>query len=306
MNPLFDAELRGQLDAWLKTDVITPVCSEWVHNVVISIKKNGRARFCVNYVPLNNQSYSDVYPLPRIDDNLTKLRGAKLFSAIDSTGAYHCVPLHPDSIPYTGFICKFSSFAFKRVPFGLKNAKAIYSRLVDMALDVAGVDRDTVLTYLDDTLVIALEPKQMLQNLQQVFRMMRLAGMKINPPKTSFFATKVNYLGHLVSSEGISMVPEYVEILLNWSVPESCAEVRSFLGKCGYYREYISHYSCITSALDKLKCAEYFVWEKQHQVAFDKLKDAFTDASGQGPRAYPNFSPDAQPFLLHRFFWDRS
>lgn len=134
LNPDQVMSLWAQLDVWLRAKVIRCSNFAWGAALVAALKKNGKIRWCANFSGINYASLSDSYPLPCIDVNLQKVQSAKFFSSLDSTGAYHTVKMHPNSISKTAFICSEGLFEFLRMLFGLKDAPAVYAMLVKLAL----------------------------------------------------------------------------------------------------------------------------------------------------------------------------
>ena len=151
----------------------------------------------------------DAYPLSSIESNLHKLQGAKYFNTLDSAGAYHTVEIHPESREYAAFITPFGQFQFVWMPFGLSNAGACYSRLVATALQ--HLPPQYVLAYLDDIIVFSSTVEEHVQQLRRVLEVHKEYGMKLKLSKCKVLQTEVEYLGHLVSEEGVRMIPSYVQ-----------------------------------------------------------------------------------------------
>ena len=147
LRPTVDA----QLDAMLKADVIQPSCSPWSSPIVLVKKKDGTHRFCVDYRQLNSLTVKDSYPLPRIDETLDSLSGAKLFSTADLASGYWQVPVSPDDRSKTAFSTARGLYEFKSMPFGLANAPSTFQRLMESTL--AGLQWEDCLIYLDDIIV---------------------------------------------------------------------------------------------------------------------------------------------------------
>jgi len=153
-QPLSVLELiEKQLEQMKKTGIIAPVQSEWASNIVIVKKKDGSARFCVDYRGLNDRTIKDSYPLPRIDDCLDTLNNAVWFSTFDLRSGYHQVAMHPEDAHKTAFITRRGTFAFRVMPFGLCNAPATFQRLMDCVL--MGLNFDICLVYLDDIILFS-------------------------------------------------------------------------------------------------------------------------------------------------------
>ncbi|KAK3893315.1 hypothetical protein Pcinc_002871 [Petrolisthes cinctipes] len=176
--------------------------------VVLVRKKDGSVRCCVDYRALNEVTVKDAYPLPRIDDTLDALSGAKWFSTLDMKAGYHQVKVAEKDREKTAFSYGRGLWQFKVMPFGLCNASATFERLMDRVLE--GLHWQTALIYLDDVTVFGQTFNQELERLSEVFNRIRAAHLKLNPKKCHLFQKEVQYLGHIVGENGIHTDPEKV------------------------------------------------------------------------------------------------
>lgn len=272
--------------------IIEPSNSPWVSPVVLVKKKDDTLRFCVDYRMLNNVTKKDSYPLPRIDDTLDSLEGCKLFSTLDLKSGYWQVGLEPKDKEKTAFSIGEGLWQFTVMPFGLCNAPATFERLMENVL--RGLSWETCLVYLDDIIVLGKSFEHHLENLEQVFRRLRQANLKLNPKKCNLFRRQVNYLGHVVSDKGVAMDPGKVEAITKWPVPRDKHEVRSFLGLCAYYRRFVKGFSNIAKPLTKLtEDKRSFIWDADCQQAFETLKEALSKSPILGyPRPEGKFILD--------------
>ena len=293
LNPIQETDLHRQLTEWSDSDIIEPSCSDWAAALVPCKKKGSdRLRWATDYRILNSLTVKDAYPLPNIETNINKLMGARIFSSLDSAGAYHAVNIERNSRDYTTFVSTFGTFRFKRMPFGLSNSPAAYCRLVQKALDY--LPRGFTLAYLDDILVYSPDIDSHLDHLEQVVQLHGEVGMKLNLKKCVLFANTVDYLGFQVSPGGIGMIPTYVDRILDWPEPTSGKEIQSFLGFCNYYRGFIPKFSEITSCLNRLRSSSVIILSAEEREAVIKLKTAFVSAP---IRAYPDWNSE-EPFIL--------
>ena len=300
LNPQQEESLKEQIDTWMKEGVIQPSESPWNAPIVPALKKNGDWRWCLNYQNLNDKVEKDAHPLSNIMTNIHKLSGSSCFSVVDGTGAYHNISLTPPSRQLTAFGYSGGHYEFVRLPFGLSSAPAIYSRLVETVLAWLPPEvRKTTLPYLDDLLIHTRTPQQHVHSLAALLDVHRRARMMVSPSKSSIFRKECEYLGHLVSEKGYSMVPDYVDQIRRWPRPTNASEVRSYLGKLSYYRTFIKKYSELAHPLERLRSEQVdFVWGDKEEKAFQDLKEAFYAAEKAGPLGYPDFSKDGGKFIL--------
>ena len=231
---------------------------------------------------LKDVTIKDAYPLTNIQENLQKLKGAKIFTSIGACGAYHTIQIEEGSRDCTAFISPFGTFRYIRMPFGLSNAG-----MLDLALALLPVEY--WLSYLDDILVYSIDTWDHLKHLKSIVEAHTKAGIKIQPKKTKIFQTETKYLGHKVSQGGVQMLDQYVKDIQSWPRPTSCKEMSSFLGFTGYYRGFIPRYSALTNRMNSLK---KFVWTEDMEKDFLELKGEF---SAGRIKAYPDFD---EPFIL--------
>ena len=277
----------------LTNGVIRPSNSPWASPVVMVKKKDGSLRFCVDFRQLNAATIKDAHPIPRIDDLLDALHGARWFSTLDLKSGYWQVPIQEQDKEKTAFRTSSGQlFEFNQVPFGLCNAPATFSRLMDRVL--TGLHWETCLFYLDDIIVFAATWEEHLDRLRQVFERLRHAKLKLGAKKCTFAAKEVSYLGHSVTEEGLLPDPSLLATIREISPPKNATEVRSFLGLAGYYRRYVKNFAAIAGPLHALTRKDaVFHWSTDYQDAFDRLKTLLTTSP---ITAFPNFS---LPFRLY-------
>lgn len=144
---------------------------------------------------------------------------------------------------------------------------------------LAGLQWDKCLVYLDDIIVVGKSFENMMENLQHVFQRLHQAGLKLKAKKCNLFATRVSYLGHIISKDDISTDPEKVRAVAEWPVPATVTELRSFLGLCSYYRRFIQNFAAVAKPLHRLtEKGRKFLWNKEAQEAFEVLRNKLITA----------------------------
>ena len=245
-------------------------------------KKDGSLRFCIDLRRLNARTIKDAYSLPRIDETLDCLGGAAIFTSLDLKSGYWQVEMDEESKPFTAFtVGPLGFYECERMPFGLTNAPATFQRLMESCL--GELHLSWCIIYLDDIIIFSKSPEEHLVRLKGVFDKLAIAGLKLKPSKCKFFKTRLAYLGHIVSADGIETDPKKVEAVKNWTVPKTVTDVRSFLGFTNHYRRFIRGYANVARPLNALisgdnasrkKCL--ISWNNECQTAFETLKDLCT------------------------------
>ena len=269
--PKEQEEIDRQIQDMLQHDRIEPSDSPWSSNVVLVKKKDGSKRFCVDYRRLNHLTIKDSYPIPRIDDSLDALGGAKWFSTLDLASGYWQVELDEEAKKKSAFVVRGGLYSWKVMPFGLCNAPSTFERLMEQVL--AGLHWEVLLVYLDDVIVFAKTIDDELTRLGIVFQRLRQAGLKLKAKKCHLFRESVLYLGHVVSREGVATDPEKIRVVKEWPTPTNAKEVQSFLGLASYYRRFIAGFANIARPLHRLTGKSHtFAWSADCEDAFQELK----------------------------------
>ena len=267
---VIDKAINEMLDA----DVIKRSRSPWSFPVVIVDKKDGSKRFCVDFRKLNQITKKNSYPLPLIDDILALLGKAKFFTSLDLKSGYWQVAMDEKDKEKTAFTCHKGLFEFNVMPFGLSNAPAVFQELMSVVLQGCN---DFATAYLDDIMVFSSTLEEHLEHLSIIFGKLRQHNLKLKLKKCSFLQLETNYLGFVISEEGIKPDEKKVEAIKSLPVPTCVREVRSFIGMCSYYRRFIPNFSQIAEPIIALtRKYAHFKWSDTHQRAFEYLKDSLT------------------------------
>ena len=206
---------RKEIETLLEYDMIEPSNSPWSCGVVMAQKKGDQLRFCCKFRYLNSVTVKDAYPIPRIDESLSKLGEAKFFKTRDLGSAFWQVPLRKQDRDKTGFACELVLFQWKRMPFDLCNATATFQRLMAPAL--IGVTKkygNLVMCYVDNVVIATPTLEDHIERLDEVFACMKRLGLKCKPSKCEILKDSIKYLGRMVDRHGIRPDPDAVEAVL--------------------------------------------------------------------------------------------
>ncbi|CAJ0922012.1 unnamed protein product [Ranitomeya imitator] len=184
--------MRQEIDEMLQLGVIRRSKSSWASPVVLVPKKDRTTRFCVDYRGLNAITASDAHPMPRIEELLEKLAGAKYLTIMDLSRGYWQIPLSPEAQEKSAFITPFGLYESTVMPFGMKNAPATFQRMVNLLLQ--GLETYAV-AYLDDIAIFSSSWEEHLQHLEEVLRRIHQAGLTIKPGRCQMGMSEVHYLG---------------------------------------------------------------------------------------------------------------
>ena len=271
LSPAELAELRRQIDDLLSRGFITPSASAYGAPVLFARKSDGTLRLVIDYRQLNANTRKWAFPLPRIDDMIDRLLGARVFSKLDLAMAYHQVPLDPASQPLTAFRTRYGLYEFKVLPFGLVNAPAAFQST--MAEVLGPLIDSCVLVYLDDILVFSPSVSAHTAHLRDVLSRLRAARLFLKPSKCLWGQSSVPFLGHVISPGGVACAPEKLATISSWPRPRTVAELMQFLGLCNYYRRFIPRFSLIAAplyALTRLHAPPE--WTPSCSAAFSALR----------------------------------
>lgn len=287
-NPTMEGFLKEKIAEMLEQDIIRRSTSPWGAGVVLTPKKDGTYRVNIDYRRLNEGTVFDSYPMPRVDDALQALGGARLFSTFDLQSGYWQIEMDEKSKEMTAFVTKEGLFEWNRMPMGLKCSPATFCRAMAMILN--GLTWINCLVYLDDVLCFSASSnlEEHLKMVDQVFERFAEYNVTVNPRKSAIGKRRVVYLGHVVTAEGITTDPKLVQAMMGYIQPTNKRELRGFLGLCSYYREFVPNFATTAAPLTDLvgpKAA--WKWEQEQQTAFDKLKHKLAQAP---VLAHPDFT----------------
>ena len=276
-GPAKEAEIDRHVKEMLHQGLIKPGSGEWSSPTILVPKKSGETRMVIDYRRINAVTVKDSYPLPRIDDSLDCLGKSKIFSSLDLVSGYWQIEMDKEARERAAFVTRGGLWEPQRLAFGLVNAPGTFERLMETVM--RGLQYTTLLVYMDDILCFAPDMETHLGRLEEIFRRLRAANLKLKPSKCRLFRRKVQYLGHVVSEEGVSTDPVKTEAVQEWPRPQHPRDVRAFLGTTGYYRRFILNYAEMSRPLTHLTGKNIpFDWTDDCHRAFEQLKTALTSS----------------------------
>ena len=267
--------LREYIEENLTKGFISASSSPASAPILFDKKKDGSLRLCVDYRGLNKITVKNRYPLPLISEMLDRLSKARYFSKIDLRGAYNLIRIKSGEEWKTAFRCRYGHFEYRVMPFGLTNAPATFQHFMnDTFRDY--LDKFCIV-YLDDILIYSESRQDNIAHTILVLTRLRSANLYAKLEKCKFQVTQIEFLGYIISFDGISMDPAKVSAITSWPSPQSVHDVQVFIGFANFYRRFIENYSKIILPLTSLlKKDMAFVWSDKAQLAFDFLKLKFT------------------------------
>ena len=270
----------------------------WCAGMVVVPKKSGSVRICVDLKPLNQSVLREVHPLPKVDETLAQLAGAKIFSKLDANSGFWQIPLSQPSRLLTTFITPMGRYSFNKLPFGISGAPEHFQRRMSELL----TGLQGVLCQMDDILVFGKDQAEHDQRLEAVLRRIEDASVTLNPQKCEFNKDKLTFLGHVIDAEGISADPEKTEAIRKMSPPTSVSELRRFLGMANQLGKFTPNLAEITQPLrELLSKSRTWIWGPSQSAAFKLVKEELsrpTTLALYDPVAPMKISADASSYGL--------
>lgn len=264
-------KVKGKLDELLDMGIIEKVVrpTSWVSPLVPIVKDNGELRLCVDMRRANLAIQRLNHPLPIFDDFIPRFRNAHFFTTLDIKQAFHQVELMEDCRDITTFVTNWGLFRYKRLLFGVNCAPELFQNLMESIL--AGCKNTVV--FIDDIVIFGSTEEEHDSSVKETLKVLNDHGILLNDHKCKFKQREIVFLGHKLSSEGISPADEKVKSILQFRAPRTKEELRSFLGLVTYVSKFIPDLATLNSPLRSLLKQETpFDWQIEHQKSFDELK----------------------------------
>ncbi|GJQ92511.1 putative nucleotidyltransferase, ribonuclease H [Tanacetum coccineum] len=270
-------ELSNQLQELSGRGFIRPSTSPWGAPVLFVKNKDGSLRICIDYRELNKLTVKNRYPLPKIDDLFDQLQGSSVYSKIDLRSGYHQLRVRDEDIPKTAFRTRYGHYEFQVMPFGLTNAPAVFMDLMNRVCKPY-LDK-FVIVFIDDILIYSRNKEEHANHLRIILELLKKEKLYAKFSKCDFWIRIVQFLGHLIDSQGLHVDPAKIEAVKNWTSPTTPTEIRQFLGLAGYYRRFIKDFSKIAKSLTELtQKNKKYIWGEDQESAFQLLKQKLCEA----------------------------
>ncbi|XP_061920402.1 uncharacterized protein K02A2.6-like [Entelurus aequoreus] len=273
--PLMD-KVKQELSRMEQLGVISRIeePTDWCAGIVVVPKKTGAVRICVDLTKLNESVCREKFILPSVEETLGMLAGANIFSKLDANMGFWQIPLTADSAKLTTFITPFGRYYFRRLPFGIASAPEHFqNRMVTEVTE----GLEGVVCHMDDVLVWGRTQKEHDARLHATLEKIQKAGITLNVDKCDLSKSEVTFLGHVLSTSGISPDPSKTEAVRKMQEPTTVTELRSFLGMINQLGKFVPQLAERDKPLrDLLSKKNCWVWGVDQARAFQDLKDALT------------------------------
>jgi hypothetical protein len=294
-------EMKRQVGQMMDWKVIQDSQEPNVSHVHLCKKPHSdELRFTIDYRNVNETLDSMGWPLPNITAMLQRLgaKKPKYFAVLDLTKGYYQAPLAVNSRKFTAFVTPHGTYEWTRVPMGLKNAPAYFQKAVQFEVlrELVGTACEI---YIDDIIIFGSTEEEYLRNLAKVLDRLQEHALLVHPGKCKFNLTSVEYVGHVISGEGLHFSREKLQKVMDFPKPRTQKELKGFLGLANYFRDHVEHHSMQTTVLEEL-ARNYsprrpVAWTDETEAAFENIKTAINDC----PQLFFMNDDLSSPIFLH-------
>lgn len=269
VSPYKREKLAEEVKFMLQNELIEPSNSDWSSPCILVPKSDNTYRFCTDYRKVNSVTKTDSFPIPRMEDCVDRVGGAKYVSKFDLMKGFWQVPLTPRAVEVSAFVTPDGLYSYRVMPFGMKNSGATFQRLMNSIIyELEGVD-----VYVDDLVVMSDTWEQHIMRLRALFDRLTKAKLTVNLAKCEFAQAQVCYLGHLVGGGQVKPTQAKVEAIVNFPEPRNKRELMRFLGMAGYYRKFCKNFATVCHPLTSLLSKDVrFAWSEECRSAFEAIK----------------------------------
>ena len=258
-------QIKKEIEKILDAGFIKPCMhTVWLANIVPVRKKNGQIRVCVDFRDLNNACPKDDFPLSNLDMIIDTTANHEMFSFMNGFSDYNQIKMDSKDAEMTTFRTPFVNFYYTVLPFGLKNARTTYQRV--MTVIFHDIIHDCVEDYVDDLVVKSTKKEDHLRHLRKVSERYRKYDLKMNQLKCAFGVSEGKFLGFSVDKEGIKVDHDKVKAILAMEPPRNLTQIREFIGKISYLRRFIPALASLIRPFHQLTkkgvdyCGNWILW----------------------------------------------
>ena len=273
LTPATARQVEEEIEKLILTGRIEPCEGPWASPIVVVPKKDGSVRICTDYRELNKRTKPDAGPLPRCEEMIDALGEGRCryLSVMDLKTGYLQVPVAEEDRDKTAFVTPNAFYRYKFLPFGLRNAPAVFQRLVNKV--IAGMPRSKIAVYIDDLIIKTETLEEHIAIMKELCDRLRKWGLMLGLKKCFFLRKKVEFLGHEISSDGRRPASKKLEALEKFPEPKSAAEVRRFYGLASYLRKYVRKFGEKSAPLSEvMRDDKSFRWGDEQKRAFEQIK----------------------------------